>query len=251
MRVQERLHASARETVYRVVDPRRQSDNGLALLRHLSENEMADAVRPDEYRQRFAALTGVQHTNLAATYEVLDISDRPAVLQEYVSGLPSNEWPALAATPGVWLKLLTQVALGLKAGHDADITHGRLRGESIVLTAAGTVKVCGLGEPSWLASGDEPTDDLAALGKLALGWAMLTPRRKNAKPKPLHDAMQSLLIRLSAVAGDGTRITSVNELLAAIEEVRASVPESADVWARLLAQVEPGQDSPPTLRQAS
>src|SRR5947209_18252504 len=86
-RVIDRLQATPRETVYRVFDPRRAAEgHGTVLLRHLAEAEMHDAVHPDEFRQRFAALSALPHPNLAATHEVLEINGRPAVLQERLSG---------------------------------------------------------------------------------------------------------------------------------------------------------------------
>src|SRR4029079_8058847 len=63
VRVIDRVRATPHEAVYRVFDPR---GNREALLRHLSEAEMFDAVRPDEFRQRFAAAAELQHPNLAA-----------------------------------------------------------------------------------------------------------------------------------------------------------------------------------------
>ena len=78
---------------------------GVFLLRHLAEAEMDDAVRPDEFRQRFAAARDAAHPNLAATVEVLEINGRPAALQEWLTGLPSADWPAEAAVPGVWVRL--------------------------------------------------------------------------------------------------------------------------------------------------
>ena len=97
VRVIDRLQATPREAVYRVFDPRR---NREVLLRHLAESEMEDAVRPDEFRQRFAAAAAVQHENVAATLEVLEIAGRPAALQEWLHGLPSTEWPVLAGAAG-------------------------------------------------------------------------------------------------------------------------------------------------------
>ncbi len=96
VRVIDRLQATPREAVYRVFDPRHDRE---LLLRHLAESEMEDAVRPDEFRQRFTASSAVQHPNVAATLEVLDIAGRPAALQEWLLGLPGTEWPALVARP--------------------------------------------------------------------------------------------------------------------------------------------------------
>src|SRR5262249_9674952 len=74
----------------------------------------------------------------------------PAVLQEWLTGLSSTDWPALAAVPGVWFRLLCQAALGLHTSHQAGLVHGHLRPGLFLLTGEGTLKLCGLGEPPWL-----------------------------------------------------------------------------------------------------
>src|SRR5262249_10138729 len=136
VRVVDRLQATPRETVYRVFDPRQERE---AVLRHLAEAEMEDAVRPDEFRQRFGAAAGLSHAQLAATYEVLDVSGRPAVLQEWLTGLAASDWPALTAAPGVWFRLMTQAALALRTAHDAGLVHGRLTAASFVCTPEGVL----------------------------------------------------------------------------------------------------------------
>jgi chromosome segregation ATPase len=162
VRVMDRLRLTAHETVYRVFDPRRNvvSEPGAlatggtsptyALLRHLAESIMANAAWVEEFRSRFAAAAKFQHANLAATWEVLDIHGRPAVLQEWLMGLPSSDWPSLASVPSVWFRLLRQAAQGMEAAHAAGLTHGHLQANRILLTADGSVKIAGFGEPDWL-----------------------------------------------------------------------------------------------------
>src|SRR5262249_45433852 len=144
-RVIDRMLSTPREAIFRVFDPQlrvqesgvRGQDDGTCLLRHLGEAEMLDAVRPDEYRQRFGAARDLAHPNVAATWEVLDINGRPAVVQEWLHGLPGGEWPAAVGSPGVWHRLLMQAALGLHSAHSAGLTHGRLTADSFVLTRPG------------------------------------------------------------------------------------------------------------------
>jgi hypothetical protein len=233
LRVIDRLQATPRETVYRVFDPRHSAS---ALLRHLADGEMHDAVHPDEFRQRFAALAAVRHSHLAATLEVLEVNGRPAALQEWLSGLPSTDWPALAAVPGVWYRLVYQAALGLHTAHQAGLAHGRLTARAVVLAADGVVKLTGVGEPPWLAGGEAdptPAADLAALGELAAGWATLSPRRKGAKPpKPLPAALQQVLDRLRPDAAD--RYTSAAAVLEDLERAGADLPDGSEAWAKLL-----------------
>src|SRR5207248_4887040 len=158
-RVIDRLNSSPREMAYRVFDPRR---GAMGVLRHLAEAEMQDAVRPDEFRQRFAAAAGVRHENLSATLEVLEINGRPAALQEWLSGLPSSEWPFLAAVPGAWFRLVCQAALGLSTAHQAGLVHGHLGPRSALLAPDGLVKLTGFGGPPWLAGVTDSDSSLAA-----------------------------------------------------------------------------------------
>jgi chromosome segregation ATPase len=246
-RVIDRLQATPREAVYRVFDPRH---NAEALLRHLAESEMEDAVRPDEFRQRFAAAAAVRHPHLAATLEVLEIAGRPAALQEWVGGVPSTEWPALVAAPGVWFRLVSQAALALHTAHAAGLVHGHLHATSFVFTAEGTLKLCGLGEPRWLAvpppqEDGEPSaaGDLAALGHIAAGWA-----NGSGRSKPLPEPLQEVLRRLSALAPDG--YASARELLDDLDRAGAGVPANAAAWERFVRQVrEESADAP--LRQSA
>jgi hypothetical protein len=249
VRVIDRLHGTPHEVVYRVFDPRRGQE---ALLRHLAEAEMEDAVRPDEFRQRFAAAAAVQHAHVAATWEVLEIAGRPAVLQEWLTGLPGGDWPPLTAVPGVWYRLVSQVASALQSIHQAGLVHGHLHPGLIVLTGDGTLKVSGLGEPAWLLSPPPPVAedaeeriawevredagaDLAALGRMATAWAG-EAQRKGARAKPLPESLQEVLRRLTTDNGE-ERYPNATALVEALEQASADVSASAAAWDRLLRQV--------------
>jgi len=236
VRVVDRLPSTPREALFRVFDPRH---NREALLRHLAEAEMEDAVRPDEFRQRFAAAVSVQHVHVAATYEVLEINGRPAVLQEWLKGVPSTEWTALAAAPGVWFRLLGQAALALRTAHDSGLVHGRLRAESFVFTTEGVLKLCGLGEPAWLSAATpeetEPTPaaDLGALGWIAAGWTTLTATGKAGKTKGFPDVLLTILQRLTT-ANDVERFPNAAVLLDELDRVSGEIPANAAAWQRFI-----------------
>jgi hypothetical protein len=252
VRVIDRLQATPREAVYRVFDPRSERE---ALLRHLAEGEMQDAVRPDEFRQRFAAAAAVRHEHVAATYEVLEVAGRPAVLQEWLTGVPGTDWPALASAPGVWFRLVSQAALALQAIHASGLAHGHLHAGSFIMTGAGVLKLCGLGEPTWLqahADGDGPVaaeagaaGDLAALGGVAAEWAA----RKGGKAKALPEALQGVLAQLSAGA-PADRPATATALLAELERAGADVPGNAAAWERFVRQVRE-QSADPALRRSA
>ncbi len=250
LRIIDRLRSSAHETVYRVFDPRRGVE---AVLRHLAESDMTDALKPDEFRQRFAQAM-LNDPHLANTLEVAELSGRPAAVQEWLSGLPASDWPPLAAAPGVCYRLLTQAAQGLATAHQAGLIHGHLSDSLLLLTGAGVLKICGLGEPPWLSGvqhDDEPTarDDLRTLGKIASGWCTPSGVRKGPKTKPLPDALVSVLYRLAADGDAGFK--DVRELLHDLHQAASDIPPNAEAWDRLLKYVREHGAAEAILRQSA
>lgn len=233
VRVIDRLRATAHEAVYRVFDPRRGRE---ALLRHLTPEAMHDAGHADEFRRSFGqALGGDAH--LAAVCEVFELAGRPAVLQEWLQGLPASDWPPLAAAPGVCFRLVTQAALGLATAHKKGLVHGHLDDSSLLLTSEGMIKICGLGEPEWLngnvvAQSQTPQDDLHALGRIVAGWCLPDGVRKGAKTKPLPDALAAVLQRLGA-----GRYENAAQLLDDLDRAGGDVPPNSEAWDRLLKYV--------------
>ena len=259
-RVQDRLTSTPREAVYRVFDPQSaeigNAEKGICLLRQLGESEMHDAVRPDEYRQRFSAARDLAHPNIAATREVLDINGRPAVVQEWLHGLPGGEFPAAAGVPGVWFRLLSQAALGLHTAHQAGLIHGRLNEASMLLTRGGSLKVLGFGEPPWLHPGTNPEataeDDLRALGRIVHEWSQLSPRKKGKKGLP--EGLLGVLRGLGAETSDGIPLAlypSMAALLEDLDQVSREVSADSPAWDKLLEHVEENATEGPLLRQSA
>lgn len=263
LRVVDRLRATSKETAYRVFDPSRPGGptRGVYVLRHLAEGEMQDAVHPDEFQQRFAAMAQASHPNLANTLEVLDINKRPAALQEWASGLSSADWPPVAATPGVWLRLLADAAKGVHHAHRGGIVHGRLVPESFLLTADGTLKIVGFGDPHWLAGGaasvePPPSADLRALGQVAFAWSQLGSRRRGTRPKPLPAELTNVIRRLEIGSeppmGDVVAIdrpyADAGELLRDIARLAESHPCPTDAWEKLVRFAADNSPEVPPLR---
>ncbi len=250
VRVVDRMRTSPHEMVYRVFDPRRGVE---AVLRHLAESDLADAVKPDEFRQRFRQAM-LNDPHVANTLDVFELGGRPAALQEWLTGLTATDWPPLAAAPGVCWRLLTQAAQGLAAGHRAGLVHGHLSEDSLLLTGEGVLKIRGLGEPAWLvgtSTDDEPSmrEDLRALGRIASSWCTPAGVRKGPKTKPLPDALVSVLFRLAADGEQGYR--DVVELLEDLSNAGDAIPPNAEAWDRLLKYIrEHGASESPLRRSA-
>jgi chromosome segregation ATPase len=260
-RVIDRLMSTPREAIYRVFDPQAAADSpgaGTCLLRHLGEAEALDAVRPDEYRQRFGAARDLAHPNVAATLEVLDVNSRPAVVQEWLTGLPGGDWPAAVASSGVWHRLMMQAAQGLHAAHSVGLTHGRLAANSFLLTRPGVVKMIGIGEPPWLHAGwvgheATPEDDLKALGQVALGW-MHAGRRKAVKVKPFPPGLIAILRSLGVSPDEGVPLgvyPSAAALLEDLDRAAEEVPPDNATWDKLLSYVGENAGDGIVLRQSA
>src|SRR5262249_44721367 len=107
-----------------------------------------------------------------------------------------------------------------------------------LLTGEGIVKLCGFGEPAWLATpataepAEDPAADLLALGRIASGWCAAGPV-KAGKRKGLPGALQGVLDRLTGE----TRYASATELLEDLDRARGGVPTNPEAWERLLRQV--------------
>jgi hypothetical protein len=264
-RVIDRLRVTPKETLYRVFDPKRAGEKTSSfLLRHLAEAEAQDAVRPDEFRQRFGAARDAAHPNLAGVVEVLDIAGRPAVLQEWPSGLFSGDWPAHAAHPGCWVRLATMAAGAIDSAHRAGLVHGRLTSESFLLTSEGTLKVTGYGDPPWLAPSAPPSDaspgtDLRAFGQVLFGWSQLAGKKRVSRTKAFPEALWNVIRRLEADAEPPMADTvaaaqpygSAGELLADLQRIARETPFSDDAWEKLLKHVaDNAPDAPAGLRKA-
>ena len=96
---------------------------------------MDDAVRPDEFRQRFTAARRCGSTNVAAVLEVLTIAGRPAALLEWVRGLPSRRLAGPGGGAGVVVPARVPGGGGAARGPPAGLCHGHLDASSFVLTA--------------------------------------------------------------------------------------------------------------------
>jgi hypothetical protein len=234
----DRIRATPRETVYRVHDPRRQADG---VLRHLSEAEMHEPGHADQFRECFGQAARLAHPNMAATWEMLEVHDRPAALQEAVAGLTAADWPELINVPGVWFRLVCQAALGLKTAHELGLVHGHLDSGNVLLTRDGTLKLSGFGEPGWLNAPqiDSPMgvrEDLQALGALASQWAGAMSPRRGTRGRSATAAIRDILSRLEP--NDGVlQFESASELLDALEQVGDKLPANAAAWDRLVQHI--------------
>lgn len=102
-----------------------------------------DRVASARFRNEILASYGVSHPNVVRAYEYLRDGDIVAYTMEYVGGgdlaerLSQPERMPIAEI----IRVLSQMAAGVQAIHDAGIVHRDLKPENILLTADGNVKI--------------------------------------------------------------------------------------------------------------
>lgn len=227
LRVIDRLRVGSMETIYRVFDPRLGDE---ALLRHLSPN--VDPQWQEEYRTLFRQASLIRHANVARTLDVLEMAGSPAVVQEWLAGLPGTEWTSQVTETSVALRLIEQAAAGLAAIHEAGLVHGQLQLGRFLLTAQGELKICGAGEPKWLSGlmsvGERSSqDDIVKLSSLVVLWCRSNSRH-HSKP-----GVANFVKRLEEQYFDGAA-----SLKQAVEELIASIERDDGAWQRFLQFIQ-------------
>jgi hypothetical protein len=234
LRVIDRVRIGSMETIYRVFDPRLGDE---ALLRHLSSS--VDQEWQEEYRSLFRQAATIQHPNVARTLDVLEMSGTPAVVQEWLIGLPGTEWTSQVTDPFVTLRLIGQAAAGLNAIHEAGLVHGQLQLGRLLLTAQGELKLCGAGEPRWLMGPATMADrsfhdDVAQLTALVTPWC----RGKPASAKRVQETAESKLMTDFVEQLQENQFTTAAALKEAVDASLGSIKSDEGAWQRFLQFIQ-------------
>jgi serine/threonine protein kinase len=106
-----------------------------------------DKVAAARFRNEVLASYGVSHPNVVRAYEYLRDGDLVAYTMEYVGGgdLAEKLSRQERLPIGEIVRLLSQMAAGVQAIHDASIVHRDLKPENILLTKEGNVKIADFG----------------------------------------------------------------------------------------------------------
>lgn len=111
-------------------------------------NEVAsDAVAAARFKNEILASYGVSHPNVVRAYEFVRDGDIIAYTMEFVGGGDLADRMARPELLGMAeiIRLLSQMAAGVQAIHDAGIVHRDLKPENILLTNDGSVKIADFG----------------------------------------------------------------------------------------------------------
>jgi serine/threonine protein kinase len=107
----------------------------------------SDKVAAARFKNEILASYGVSHPNVVRAYEYIRDGELIAYTMEFIGGgdLADRMSRTEPITIVDSLRLLSQMAAGVQAIHDAGIVHRDLKPENILLTNEGTVKIADFG----------------------------------------------------------------------------------------------------------
>lgn len=137
-----------------------------------------DPVKREALLADARAAAAVSHPNIAALYETGEEQGRVFLAFEFVPGDPLSRIVAgHALNARRAIDLTVQMADALADAHAAELTHGNLTSDAVVITPKGNAKILDVGFGRWTredgATGSE-RDDLRSLGTIF--FQMLTGR---------------------------------------------------------------------------
>ena len=154
-RVVNRLGAGGMGEVFLAEDPRL---GRLVAVKRVSNEWLESHGSADRLRREARAVGQLNHPNIAAVYDVLDVDGRPHLVMEYVPG------ETLAAALGRGplpvsqvIDIGVQIADALIEAHEHHIVHRDLKPANVVVTPSGRAKVLDFGLARMATSGSATT----------------------------------------------------------------------------------------------
>jgi serine/threonine protein kinase/Tfp pilus assembly protein PilF len=148
--------------VYRALDTKLNRPVAIKLL----SDDLADAAARRRFQREAQTASSLNHPHIVTVYDIGEVDGRQYLVTEFVDDGTLKDWAQ--ATTRTWrqiVELLTGVADGLAAAHDAGIVHRDIKPENILVAKNGYAKLADFG----LAKLWEATDSPAATRTLSAG----------------------------------------------------------------------------------
>ena len=159
-----RIGAGGMGEVFRARDKKLKRE---VAIKSLPENFARDPQRIARFQQEAEVLAALNHPNIAAIYELIEVEGSRYLVLELVEGETLAERLHRGpATVQEALHVARQVAAALEAAHDLGIVHRDLKPANVRITTNGTVKLLDFGIAKRQGAGDA---DATASGLTATG----------------------------------------------------------------------------------
>jgi len=150
-RILEPSGAGALGDVYRARDTRVGRTVAITVV---SDRIVSSPERRERFLRDAAAAAAVSHPNIVTLYEVGEEDGRPYLVYEFIQGETlKNVIGGRPLNPRRALDLASQIAEALADAHAADLIHGAIAAETIVITPKGHAKIAGFGLAGWTETG--------------------------------------------------------------------------------------------------
>jgi serine/threonine-protein kinase len=153
-RIERELGRGGMGIVYLAHDPRL---GRRVAIKALPDDVAADPERLARFEREARVLASLNHPNLAAVYDVLEVNGRRYLAMEYVEGesLADRIRREGALPLAEALDLCAQIAAGMDAAHEGGVVHRDLKPANVMITPGERVKIVDFGLAKGRVSGDE------------------------------------------------------------------------------------------------
>ncbi|HET6148975.1 MAG TPA: serine/threonine-protein kinase [Polyangia bacterium] len=132
--------------VYAAYDPELDRTVAVKLLHVPGDGKVDLAEQKARVLREAQAIARLSHPNVVVVHDVGSFEDRVFVAMEFVDGQTLSYW--LHAVPRDWraiLEVFVAAGRGLSAAHAADLVHRDFKGDNVMITGSGQVRVMDFG----------------------------------------------------------------------------------------------------------
>jgi tetratricopeptide (TPR) repeat protein/predicted Ser/Thr protein kinase len=154
--IESKLGEGGMGTVWLALDTRLGRQNAIKFL----SDDLADAEARRRFQREAQMASALNHPHIVTVYDIGEFEGRQYLVTEYVDGGTLKDWIKVRRrTPNEVVELLTGVADGLAAAHQAGILHRDIKPMNILVARNGYAKLADFGLAKLAENG---TIDLAA-----------------------------------------------------------------------------------------
>ena len=141
-RIEAEIGAGGMGVVFRALDTKLQRP---VAIKFLSE-DIADAVARRRFQREAQMASSLNHPHIVTVYDAGEFEGRQYLVTEYIDGGTLKNWlQHQPRNPDEIAEMMTGVADGLAAAHDAGILHRDIKPDNILVTSHGYAKLADFG----------------------------------------------------------------------------------------------------------